>query len=208
MVKTQSTMKGLGTTLPFFDLPVVNKALGKMELDAPTNVCERLNSDFFNKKPLLIMFLCAHCPFVKHVENEITNLQNDYSAFIDLLAISSNSLITHPQDGPVYLAKQAKENCWDFPYLFDSEQSFAKALEASCTPDFFFFVPSSNGNQELFYRGQLDESRPTNGKPVNGFDLRQAIDSHLKSIPIPIEQKPSIGCNIKWHPGKEPNWFA
>ena len=125
-----------------------------------------------------------------------------------MIAISSNSLITHPQDGPIYLAKQAKENGWKFPYLFDENQSFAKALKAACTPDFFLFAPSPDGVQKLFYRGQFDKSRPGNNLPVNGSDIRKGIDAILQSKPIPLDQKPSIGCNIKWHPGKEPYWFG
>ena len=113
------------------------------------------------------MVLCAHCPFVKHVENEITKIQNDYFHLIDLVGISSNSLIPHPKDGPEYLAKQAKDNNWEFPYLFDQTQDFAKALKAACTPDFFLFVAHKNCDHKLRYRGQLDNSRPGNNIPLD-----------------------------------------
>ena len=205
MSKAESTMLPLGTFLPSFVLPVVN---GTKKIDQSQNLTYRkLSSEIFKKKPLLIMLICAHCPFVKHVENEITNLQNDYENIIDLLAVSSNSLKTHPQDAPIYLEKQAKENGWRFPYLFDSDQELAKALQASCTPDFFLFSPSDQADLRLAYRGQLDNSRPSNKIPVNGNDLRAAINAVVQLKDIPMEQKPSIGCNIKWHPGQEPYWF-
>ena len=155
------------------------------------------------------MILCAHCPFVKHVESEITKLQNDYLDEIYFIAISSNSLKTHPQDGPKNLAKQAKKNGWNFPYLFDKNQVLAKALKAACTPDFFVFAPSKKElEQKLIYRGQLDSSRPGNNVEVTGEDLRSAIRALLSGEDISSDQKPSIGCNIKWHPGREPSWFV
>ena len=135
-------------------------------------------------------------------------MEYDYLNFIDFIAVSSNSLRTHPQDGPQNLAKQAQENEWRFPYLFDYDQSLAKALKAACTPDFFLFAPANDKEQKLVYRGQLDDSRPANSLPLNGSDLRNAINALLSSQPIFSKQKPSIGCNIKWHPGSEPNWFS
>ena len=124
-----------------------------------------------------------------------------------MLAISSNSLITHPQDSPRNLALQSQKNGWRFPYLFDREQSFAKSLMAACTPDFFLFAPSESGEQVLKYRGQLDQSRPGNQLAVTGQDLREALEAVLEGREVNPDQKPSIGCNIKWHPGHEPSWF-
>ena len=208
MTKTASTMMPLGTVLPSFDLPVVNRIENKREKHLAHKALRQVSSDLFKKKPLLIMVICAHCPFVKHIENEITNIQNDYLRSIDVVAISSNSLITHPKDGPEYLAKQANKNGWEFPYLFDEKQSLAKDLKAACTPDFFLFAPLKEGIQKLYYRGQFDNSRPGNNIPVSGTDVRQALDSILEAKSISFEQKPSIGCNIKWHPGQEPHWFG
>jgi len=154
------------------------------------------------------MVICAHCPFVKHVESGITNLFNSFGDDVQFLAISSNSLKTHPQDGPEFLASQANQLGWKFPYLFDSDQKLAKALKAACTPDFYIFWPSSDGGSTLRYRGQMDGSRPGNEIPVSGDDIRQALRSLLKGEDISANQKPSIGCIIKWHPGMEPEWFG
>lgn len=152
--------------------------------------------------------ICAHCPFVKHVESQIGSLQEDYLDRVTMIAISSNSLVTHPQDGPSYLALQAIKNRWEFPYLLDEEQSFAKSLMAACTPDFFVFAPSDSGQQRLKYRGQLDDSRPGNNEDLTGKELREALDAVIEGREVSLDQKPSIGCNIKWHPGKEPDWFS
>ncbi len=206
MVLTSSTMLPLGTTLPSFDLAIVPGTLRRansFERDAA-----HLRNQMLQKKPLLFLVICAHCPFVKHVEAAITKLDQDYGERIQMLAVSSNSLITHPEDGLEQLAFQAKKNGWRFPYLFDSEQKFAKDLKAACTPDFFLFSPSKDGDQELRYRGQLDASRPGNDIPLTGEDLRDAMDSVLCGKKVCKDQKPSIGCNIKWHPGKEPLWFG
>ncbi|WP_320665078.1 thioredoxin family protein [Prochlorococcus sp. MIT 1223] len=206
MVRTASNMLPLGTRLPAFELPVVEGIeLGPFYGKG----CRSINQKMFSLKPILFMLICAHCPFVKHVENGLTNLQEDYGEKIYMIAVSSNSLITHPQDAPVYLSKQANTNGWRFPYLFDQDQLLAKSLMAACTPDFFLFAPSLiNGEHELQYRGQLDGSRPANGIPVTGKDLRQALDKVLNGEPVNVDQNPSIGCNIKWHPGKEPFWFG
>ena len=205
MVRTSSTMLPLDTFLPEFELPIVQGTpLRKNYLQG----FEVINSNMFTKKPLLIMIICSHCPFVKHVEKGISDLDNDYGDLVDFLAISSNSLVTHPQDGPDNLAEQANTHNWRFPYLLDLNQSLAKSLNAACTPDFFLFSPSTQGEQKLKYRGQLDSSRPGNNIPVNGVDLRLALDLSLKGESIFKEQKPSIGCNIKWHPGEEPVWFG
>ena len=160
------------------------------------------------KRPLFLMVICAHCPFVKHVESGITNLFNSFGDDIQFLAISSNSVKTHPQDAPEFLASQANQLGWKFPYLFDSDQNLAKALKAACTPDFYIFWPSPDGGSTLRYRGQMDGSRPGNEIPVSGDDIRLALRSLLKGEDISANQIPSIGCNIKWHPGMEPEWFG
>tara|TARA_Y100001968_G_scaffold331974_1_gene388521 strand:- start:3710 stop:4321 length:612 start_codon:yes stop_codon:yes gene_type:complete len=198
-------MLPLGTDLPFFELPIVE---GTPLNDFYGKDLKTINSNMLSQKPLLLMVICAHCPFVKHIEEEITKLEGDYVDHLQMIAISSNSLITHPQDGPEYLAKQAKLQGWGFPYLLDLDQFLAKALQAACTPDFFLFSPDKQGKQKLEYRGQLDGSSPGNGIPVSGEDLRFAIEKVLKAENVDCEQKPSIGCNIKWHPGKEPSWFG
>ncbi len=154
------------------------------------------------------MVLCAHCPFVKHIENGITLLGEDYLDRVQILAVSSNSLKTHPQDGPTFLAEQANRNGWTFPYLIDVDQNFAKSLHAACTPDFFIFSESVEGKHYLRYRGQLDGSRPGNHLPVTSEDIRAALDAVLEGKEVFKDQTPSVGCNIKWHPGEEPPWFA
>ena len=154
------------------------------------------------------MLLCSHCPFVKHIEDELSRIDHDYSDRVTLLGVASNSLITHPQDGPEALADQAQRNGWRFPYLLDQQQTLAKALRAACTPEFYLFAPDGDGTQTLRYRGQLDGSRPGNVLPVDGHDLRAALEAVLKGDDPHMEQQPSIGCNIKWHPGQEPRWFG
>ncbi len=199
-------MLPLGTALPPFELAVVKGTnfVGNSELID----LEQFNSKMLDQNPILLMIICAHCPFVKHIETELTNLDKDYGEKVQILAIASNSLITHPQDGPEYLALQRQQNGWRFPYLLDADQSLAKALHAACTPDFFLFSSFENGAHQLSYRGQLDSSRPLSDIPLNGEDLRGALDAVLAGKSVPTEQKPSIGCNIKWHPGKEPIWFG
>ena len=206
MVRTNSTMLPLGTTLPEFDLEVVsginpNGDLGSSEI-------KRMTKQSLSGKPVLVMVICAHCPFVKHIEQGLTAIDKDYGDDVQILGVSSNSLITHPQDAPDYLASQAKRQGWRFPYLFDRHQNFAKALKASCTPDFFLFSSRTEKLHKLQYRGQLDASRPGNTVEVTGSDLRAALDSVLNGEEILFDQKPSIGCNIKWHPGEEPSWFC
>jgi len=186
MVLTPSEMLPLGTSLPPFDLESVNG--------------ERWESESLNRQPVLVLFLCAHCPFVKHIEPELTRLQNDYAGHLQIIGISSNSTLTHPQDGPEGLREQAVRCGWSFPYLFDASQEVAKAFHAACTPDLFLF----DAEHRLVYRGQLDGSRPGNDQPLDGCDLRRAIEALLAGEPISLEQKPSIGCNIKWHPEGSP----
>jgi peroxiredoxin len=183
MAATASTMLPLGTRAPDFDLP-----------DVTTQRHVTL-SDVKKPKGVLVMFICAHCPFVKHIEQGLSRLGHDYaSSDIGIVAISSNDATSHPADAPKALAAQARQNNFPFPYLYDESQSVARAYDAACTPDFFLFGPDLT----LVYRGQLDTSRPTNGQPVTGHDLRAALDAVLSNRPVPEEQVPSIGCGIKW----------
>ena len=209
MVRTNSTMLPLGTELPTFELQVVSKNQHSSDHTHERDL-DYISNASLSSRPLLLMVICAHCPFVKHIESQITMIQEDYTKSLEIIGISSNSLLTHPQDGPSNLAHQAINAGWHFPYLLDEDQSFAKSLRAACTPDFFLFSRPSGDplTPKLVYRGQLDESRPGNKTPVTGADLRFAIDSLLADKPISRDQKPSIGCNIKWHPGNEPSWFG
>ena len=194
MALTPSTMLALGTRLPSFDLPQVSGG--------------RLNSGSLDQRPVLLMVLCAHCPFVKHVEPELTRLGHDFSNAVQLVGVSSNSLITHPQDGPEQLAEQAQRHGWSFPYLLDEQQTLARTLKAACTPEFYLFSPNSEGVQSLRYRGQLDDSRPGNDQPLDGRDLRTALDAVLTGTPVNPDQTASVGCNVKWNPGHEPEWVS
>jgi peroxiredoxin len=192
MVQTPSTMMPIGTRAPDFRLrePATGKTWALGDFRSPT---------------LVVMFICNHCPFVIHVRDEITRLARDYAPRgVDFVAINSNSAASHPQDGPEHMAALAGELGWKFPFLFDDTQAVAKAYHAACTPDFFVF----DAGRALFYRGQLDDSRPSNGKPVTGADLRGALDDAIAGRRAPADQKPSIGCNIKWEPGNEPEYFT
>jgi hypothetical protein len=140
------------------------------------------------------MFICRHCPYVKHIQQELARLGRDYAGKIGIVAISSNDAVAHPDDGPASLKEQAKEVGFTFPYLFDETQDVARAYDAACTPDFFLY----DGSLTLVYRGQLDEARRGNDKPVTGKDMRAALDLVIACQPVPAEQMPSIGCNIKW----------
>jgi len=199
MVLTPSTMLPLGSALPAFALPVA---------PGTGSGAERLSSTELPPRPVLLMLLCSHCPFDKHIETELSRIDADYRGRVSLLAVASNSWVTHPQDGPEALAEQAQRHGWSFPYLLDQEQGLAKALRAACTPEFYLFIPNGEGRQGLRYRGQLDASRPGNGLAVDGHDLRAALDAVLRGTPVSEPQTPSIGCNIKWHPGQEPPWFG
>lgn len=183
MAVTESTMLELGTEAPDFALT-----------DVMTGKTVR-RDDFRDKKALLVMFICAHCPYVKHIEKTLGKLGSDYAGKpVAIVAISSNDVTTHPGDGPEGLKTQAKANGFPFPYLYDESQAIAHAYRAACTPDFFLF----DSGFKLVYRGQYDSSRPGNDVPVTGGDLRAAIDTVLAGKPVPVEQRPSIGCNIKW----------
>jgi peroxiredoxin len=183
MALTESTMLELGTTAPDFALTDV--VTGK-------TVCR---DDFRDRKALLVMFICAHCPYVKHIEKGLAALGKDYAGQpIGIIAISSNDAVTHPEDSPAGLKQQAINCGFVFPYLYDETQAVARAYKAACTPDIFLF----EAHLRLVYRGQFDSSRPGNGIPVTGENLRAAIDQVLAGKPVPTDQRPSIGCNIKW----------
>ena len=193
MVLTPSTMLPLGTKAPDFQLP-----------DVVTGETISL-ATFEQKKALLVMFICRHCPFVKHIQKELANIGQDYrDRSLGIVAISANDVAKYPDDSADNLKIMAQELGFNFPLCYDETQSVAKAYTAACTPDFFLF----NQAQELVYRGQLDASRPSNDIPVTGKDLRSAIEATLAEREIDFEQKPSIGCNIKWIPGKEPVYFG
>ena len=189
MAETHSTMLPLGTTLPSFTL---------MDTVSGRSVSDR---DAAGGKGTLVMFICNHCPFVKHVLPELEKLAVEYTAKgIGVVAINSNDEITYPQDGPGPMKQLAGERKWAFPYLFDDEQSVAIAFRAACTPDFFAF----DANGKLAYRGRFDDSRPGSTTPLTGRDLRSALDAILAARAPGAEQKPSIGCNIKWKAGVAP----
>ena len=193
MVKTASTMLPLGTTAPDFALPDVVSGQ-KVSL-----------SDFDGSAGLLVMFICNHCPYVQHVRSELARFGRDYKdSGLGIVAISSNDADQYPDDGPEAMKQEAESHGYTFPYLFDATQDAAKAYKAACTPDFYLF----DANLALVYRGQFDDSRPSNGKPVTGADLRAAADAVLAGKPPLMEQRPSIGCNIKWKPGREPAYFT
>jgi peroxiredoxin len=193
MALTPSTMLPLGTLAPDFMLP--DTISGK-----PVAL-----RDSFGAPATLVMFICNHCPYVKHVRDELARLGRDYAPKgVAILAISSNSVASHPADSPEKMTAEAASAGYVFPYLYDETQAVAKAYSAACTPDFFLF----GKDRTLVYRGQLDDSRPGNGIPVTGRDLRAALDATLAGQPVPAAQKPSIGCNIKWKEGEEPAYFG
>jgi peroxiredoxin len=159
------------------------------------------SADFADQQGLLVMFLCRHCPYVAHVRSGLARFGRDYlDGNIAIVGISSNDPATHPEDAPESLAEEAREAGYTFPYLYDESQEVAKAYTAACTPDFFLF----DGDRALVYRGQFDDSRPSNGLPVTGESLRAAVDALLEGRPAPEDQRPSIGCSIKWRAGNEP----
>lgn len=193
MARTASTMLALGTQAPDFQLPDVVSG-------EPISL-----ATFAGKKALVVIFLCRHCPFVKHVQDELAKLGQDYAAkSVGVVAISANDAVNYPDDAPAGLKTMAEELGFTFPLCYDESQETAKAYTAACTPDFFLF----NADRQLVYRGQLDDSRPGNEQPVNGQDLRAAIDAVLSDQAIDAEQKPSIGCNIKWKAGNEPSYYG
>lgn len=190
MVITASTMLPLGTLAPAFRLP-----------DTEGNIVSA--EDFKDAPALLVIFMCNHCPFVKHILDVMVELVKGYQAKgVAVVGINSNDVANFPEDSPEMMAKAAKESDFTFPYLYDETQEVAKAYRAACTPDFFLF----DKEQRLVYRGQMDGSRPGNNIPITGVDLRAAIDAVLEGKQVSTEQKPSMGCNIKWKQGNEPEY--
>ncbi len=193
MAETPSNMLPLGTLMPEFSLT-----------DAVTGK-QVTHRDFPKATATLVVFICNHCPFVIHVREELPRLAEDYSPHgVGFIAINSNDVDKYPQDGPKHMKELAMGQGWTFPFLFDDTQNVAKAFNAACTPDFFLF----DSDRKLVYRGQLDDSRPSNDVPITGRDLRAAIDTLLSGGSASEKQKPSMGCNIKWKPGNEPAYFG
>lgn len=191
MALKESTMLALGTPMPDFALPDVRS----QEMIRPKT--------FQGKAALLVMFICRHCPYVVHVQDELTKLGCDYQdTDLGILGISSNDAAGYPADAPQRLQEMAEQLGWPFPFCYDEAQDVAKAFTAACTPDFFVF----NRQRCLVYRGQLDGSRPGNGQPVTGQDLRAALDAVLAGQLVSSQQRPSAGCNIKWKSGNEPDY--
>lgn len=186
-------MQRLGTQAPDFSLP-----------DVVSNEIVSL-SDYDDSEALLVIFMCNHCPYVKNIKEDLVEFANDYDEEeLGIVAISSNDVEQYPDDSPEKMASEAEEFGYPFPYLYDESQEVAKAYGAACTPDFFLF----NNDRELVYRGQFDDSRPGNDVPVTGKDLREAVDRLLEEGTVVEEQKPSMGCNIKWKSGNEPDYFG
>lgn len=191
MVKTASTMLPIGTTAPSFSLPNVDGSL--------------VSLDQFADKPLLVIFMCNHCPFVIHLREALATFADEYMAQgLAVVGISSNDVGNYPQDGPDEMKQEAAAAGYHFPYLYDATQQVAQAYRAACTPDFFLF----DADHALVYRGQFDSSRPGNDVAVTGEDLRAACDAVLAGRAVAAEQAPSIGCNIKWVSGNEPEYFT
>ncbi len=191
MAETPSTMLALGTEMPAF------------RLCDPSG--QWVSSDDFKDAPgFLVAFICNHCPYVKHIRSHFAQLAREYQAKgVAIVGISSNDVKAYPEDSPEMMAKENTSVGYSFPYLYDETQEVAKAYRAACTPDFYLF----DRGRRLVYRGQMDDSRPGNNRPVTGADLRAALDAVLAGKPASAEQKPSVGCNIKWKPGNEPNYF-
>ncbi|MDB6016721.1 MAG: Alkyl hydroperoxide reductase and/or thiol-specific antioxidant family (AhpC/TSA) protein [Pedosphaera sp.] len=191
MSLTPSTMLPLGTTAPDFRLPDTN---GKIVA----------RDDFKNAPALLVIFMCNHCPYVKNIRAGLAQLGRDYlPKGVAIVGISSNDVADYPADSPAKMKEEAQAAGYTFPYLYDETQAVARAYRAACTPDIYLF----DRQQKLVYRGQFDESRPKTTIPVTGKDLRAALDAVLANKPVPADQQPSIGCNIKWKAGNEPDYF-
>ncbi len=192
MVRTPSTMLPLGTPAPDFSL---------LNVDGKTVSL----SDFDEAPALLVIFMCNHCPFVIHVADPLAQLTQEYLARgVAIVGINSNDVANYPADSPEQMVAEAEQRGYAFPYLYDETQEVAHAYRAACTPDFFLF----DANMQLVYRGQMDSSRPDSGIPVTGEDLRAALDAVLAGEKPAEDQHPSIGCNIKWKPGNEPEYFG
>ena len=189
LAAVESQMLELGTEAPAFSLPDPDGEVHTFAEGAAA---------------YLVMFICNHCPFVIHVRDELARLGRDYAGRgVAVYAISSNDVDNYPADAPEHMKREAAEHGFTFPYLYDEDQAVAKAYRAACTPDFFLF----DGDRRLVYRGQLDGSRPSNNVPVDGRDLRAAMDAVLAGRGVDPQQTPSIGCNIKWKPGNAPDYF-
>lgn len=192
MARTESTMLELGTRAPDFSLPDTQGKQVSLK-------------DFADAKGLLVVFMCNHCPYVIHVRDALVEFAKEYQPQgLAVVGINSNDAVNYPDDSPEKMAEAAAEHGFSFPYLYDESQAVAKAYKAACTPDFFLF----DSEQKLFYRGQFDDSRPRNDVPVSGVDLRAAVDALLNDEAPPEEQKPSLGCNIKWKEGNEPDYYG
>ncbi|HBO43907.1 MAG TPA: thioredoxin family protein [Planctomycetaceae bacterium] len=192
MVKTASTMLPLGTKAPDFSLPDANGRVFSLD-------------DFCDAPGLMIVFMCNHCPYVKHVAEPLAELAREYrQRGVAVVGINSNDFKSYPEDSPAAMLEEIAVRGYDFPYLLDETQEVAKAYRAACTPDFYVF----DGEQRLVYRGQMDGSRPGNDVSATGKDLRAALDAVLEGRPVALEQRPSLGCNIKWRPGNEPEYFV
>jgi len=193
MVATASTMLPLGTEIPEFSLP--NAIDGRRV--SPAN--------YRGAVGVVVMFVCNHCPYVRHAIPEVTRLAREYlPKGIAFIAVNANDTAAHPEDGPDHMAHLSRQEGWIFPFVFDETQEVAKAFRAACTPDFYLF----DEEHHLVYRGQLDDSRPNDGSTPTGADLRAALDALVAGKGIPARQKPSLGCNIKWKPGNAPAYFA
>jgi peroxiredoxin len=193
MVETASVMLPLGTAAPDFSLPdvVEGKAVSL--------------ADFADAPVLLVIFMCNHCPYVKHVAAGLADLVREYQGRgVAVVGINSNDVESFPADAPPKMAEEVKRRGYTFPYLYDETQEVARAYQAACTPDFYVF----DKDRKLVYRGQMDASRPGSGIPVTGQDLRAALDAVLAGRPVPERQRPSLGCNIKWKPGNAPDYFG
>jgi peroxiredoxin len=192
MARTPSIMLELDTEAPDFTLlePATGRIVARQD---------------FSGKPLLVAFICNHCPYVIHIRATFTQLAQEYQQRgVAVVAISSNDVASYPDDSPEKMAEAVQANGYTFPYLYDASQAVAKAYQAACTPDLFLF----DKQHKLFYRGQFDDARPGNDVPVTGADLRHALDRMLDNMYPPGEQKPSLGCNIKWKPGNEPDYYG
>ncbi|MFP4415639.1 MAG: thioredoxin family protein [Chitinivibrionales bacterium] len=191
MAATVSTMLSLGTHAPEFSLPSTDGKIVSLD-------------DFAESPVLLVAFICNHCPYVRHIREGFLDLINDYQhKGVAVVAINSNDSQAYPQDSPEKMREEARRYGYTFPYLYDETQDVARAYRAACTPDFYVF----NDERKLVYRGQMDNSRPGNDIPVTGNDLRAALDAALAQESVVRPQKPSMGCNIKWRPGNEPDYY-
>jgi len=195
MVSTASTMQSLGTPAPTFALPNMNPTAGEKMVSL---------SDCANNSALLVAFICNHCPYVIHIREALVQFANDYAPRgLAVVAISSNDADNYPDDSPAKMSEEAVRHGFPFPYLYDEDQSVAKAYRAACTPDFFLF----DSEMHLAYRGQFDAGRPKSNEPVTGVDLRNAADAVLAGSAVAAEQIPSVGCSIKWKAGGAPDYF-